>query len=55
MNLRPKFEINLTTNDPTNTFCQDQDIIVSADTGAVTYTFIINATTISSGSTTTLN
>ena len=55
MNLRPKFEINLTTNDPTNTFCQDQDIIVSADIGAVTYTFIINATTISSGSTTTLN
>ncbi|OUU47723.1 MAG: hypothetical protein CBC28_05345, partial [Flavobacteriaceae bacterium TMED68] len=55
MNLRPEFEINLTTNDPGNTFCQDQDIIVSADTGAVTYTFVINATTISSGTTTTLN
>ena len=40
MNLRPKFEINLTTNDPTNTFCQDQDIIVSADTGAVTLSLI---------------
>ena len=55
MNLRPKFDINLTTNNPSNTFCQDQDIIVSADTGAATYTFIINATTISSGTTTTLN
>ena len=54
MNLRPAFEINLTTNNPSNTFCQDQDII-SADTGATTYTFIINATTISSGTTTTLN
>ena len=52
---RTEFDINLSTSNPTNTFCQDQDIVVSANTGAATYTFIINATTISSSSTRTLN
>ena len=56
INKRDSFDINLSTNDPSNTFCQDQNIIVSANTGAATYTFIINATTISSNTTTnTLN
>ena len=55
INKRNSFDINLSTNDPSNTFCQDQNIIVSANTGAATYTFIINATTITSGSSTTLN
>ena len=55
INKRDSFDINLSTNDPSNTFCQDQNIIVSANTGAATYTFIINATTITSGSSTTLN
>ncbi|MGB1554721.1 MAG: hypothetical protein ACPHDX_01305, partial [Flavobacteriaceae bacterium] len=55
INNRPLFDINLTTNSPDNIFCQDENIIVSSNAGAATYTFIINATTISSGSTTTLN
>ncbi|MBF10677.1 MAG: hypothetical protein CMC63_00380, partial [Flavobacteriaceae bacterium] len=55
INKRDAFDINLSTNDATNTFCQDEDVIVSANTGAATYTFIINATTITSGSTPTLN
>ena len=42
--------------DSSDTFCQDQDIVVSANTGAATYTFIVNATTISANTTTnTLN
>ena len=56
INKRNTFDINLSTNDPSDTFCQDQNIIVSANTGAATYTFIVNATTISSNTTTnTLN
>ena len=45
INKRNTFDINLSTNDPSDTFCQDQNIIVSANTGAATYTFIVNATT----------
>ena len=52
MNKRDSFDINLSTNDATNTFCQDENIIVSANTGAATYTFIVNATTISANVTT---
>ena len=56
INKRVSFDINLTTNDASDTFCQDQDIVVSANTGAATYTFIVNATTISANTTTnTLN
>ena len=52
INKRASFDINLSTNDATNTFCQDENVIVSANTGAATYTFIVNATTISANVTT---
>jgi 2C-methyl-D-erythritol 2,4-cyclodiphosphate synthase len=56
INKRNTFDINLSTNDSSDTFCQDQNIIVSANTGAATYTFIVNGTTISANTTTnTLN
>ncbi|MBT5694717.1 MAG: hypothetical protein HOI60_07520, partial [Flavobacteriaceae bacterium] len=52
INKRVSFDINLSTNDASNTFCQEQDIVISANTGAATYTFIVNATIISSNTTT---
>ena len=55
INKRDAFTINLSTNESDNTFCQDQNIIVSANTGAATYTFIVNSTTITSGSSRTIN
>ena len=49
INARPEFNINLSTTEPSN--CQEETIVVSANTGAATYTFSINGTTIQSSPT----
>ena len=49
INVRPPFDPGLSTSDPLNTFCQNETITVSANSGAANYNFFVNGVSQQSG------